>query len=130
MISSKTGYFSLVAQLVESTVRTLARPSAVTFENVIVQIRSIGVGAIPASSLIAVTAGFVLALVLELQLSQIGKVEIVPSLLWVILTEQVVPVGVALIFAGRSVLRGARLDAGIRRSESSFHDGHRRGALS
>jgi phospholipid/cholesterol/gamma-HCH transport system permease protein len=103
MISSKTGYFSLVAQLVESTVRTLARPSAVTFENVMVQIRSIGVGAIPASSLIAVTAGFVLALVLELQLSQIGKVEIVPSLLWVILTEQVVPVGVALIFAGRSV---------------------------
>ena len=97
MISSKTGYFSLVAQLVESTVRTLARPSAVTFENVIVQIRSIGVGAIPASSLIAVTAGFVLALVLELQLSQIGKVEIVPSLLWVILTEQVVPVGVALM---------------------------------
>jgi phospholipid/cholesterol/gamma-HCH transport system permease protein len=91
MISSKTGYFSLVAQLVESTVRTLARPSAVTFENVMVQIRSIGVGAIPASSLIAVTAGFVLALVLELQLSQIGKV------------EQVVPVGVALIFAGRSV---------------------------
>src|ERR1700746_3194014 len=103
MISSKTGYFSLVAQLVESTVRTLARPSAVTFENVIVQIRSIGVGAIPAASLIALTAGFVLALVLELQLSQIGKVEIVPSLLWVILTEQVVPVGVAMIFAGRSV---------------------------
>ena len=63
----------------------------------------LGVGAIPAASLIALTAGFVLALVLELQLSQIGKVEIVPSLLWIILTEQVVPVGVALIFAGRSV---------------------------
>src|ERR1700746_146759 len=103
MISSKTGYFSLVAQLVESTVRTLARPSAVTFENVIVQIRSIGVGAIPAASLIALTAGFVLALVLVLQLSQIGKADIVPSMLWIILTEQVVPVGVALIFAGRSV---------------------------
>ena len=103
MISSKIGYFKLVVQLLESTVRTLLRPSAVTFENVIVQIRSIGVGAIPAASLIAVTAGFVLALVLELQLSQIGKVEIVPSLLWIILTEQVVPVGVALIFAGRSV---------------------------
>ena len=103
MISSKIGYFKLVVQLLESTVRTLLRPSAVTFENVIVQIGSIGVGAIPAASLIAVTAGFVLALVLELQLSQIGKVEIVPSLLWVILTEQVVPVGVALIFAGRSV---------------------------
>jgi phospholipid/cholesterol/gamma-HCH transport system permease protein len=103
MISSKIGYFRLVAQLLESTVRTLVRPSAVTFENVITQIGSIGVGAIPAASLIALTAGFVLALVLELQLSQIGKVEIVPSLLWIILTEQVVPVGVALIFAGRSV---------------------------
>ena len=103
MISSKIGYFSLVTQLLESTVKTLVRPSGLTFENVLVQIGSIGVGAIPASSLIAVTAGFVLALVLELQLSQIGKVEIVPSLLWIILTEQVVPVGVALIFAGRSV---------------------------
>ena len=103
MISSKIGYFRLVTQLLESTVKTLVRPSAFTFENVVAQIGSIGVGAIPAACLIAVTAGFVLALVLELQLSQIGKVEIVPSLLWVILTEQVVPVGVALIFAGRSV---------------------------
>jgi phospholipid/cholesterol/gamma-HCH transport system permease protein len=102
MISSKIGYFRLVTQLLESTVKTLVRPSAFTFENVLVQIGSIGVGAIPAACLIAVTAGFVLALVLELQLSQIGKVEIVPSLLWIILTEQVVPVGVALIFAGRS----------------------------
>jgi phospholipid/cholesterol/gamma-HCH transport system permease protein len=103
MISSKIGYFRLVAQLLESTVKTLVRPSAVTFENALIQIGSIGVGAIPAASLITLTAGFVLALVLELQLSQIGKVEIVPSLLWIILTEQVVPVGVALIFAGRSV---------------------------
>jgi phospholipid/cholesterol/gamma-HCH transport system permease protein len=103
MITTRIGYFGLVRQLLQATVRTLIRPSAVTFENVIVQIRSIGVGAIPAASLIALTAGFVLGLVLELQLSQLGKVEIVPSLLWVILTEQVVPVGVALIFAGRSV---------------------------
>jgi phospholipid/cholesterol/gamma-HCH transport system permease protein len=103
MITTKIGYFRLVVELLESTVRTLLRPSSVTFDNVTVQIRSIGVGAIPAASLIALTAGFVLALVLELQLSQIGKVEIVPSLLWIILTEQVVPVGVAMIFAGRSV---------------------------
>src|SRR6476646_1022601 len=103
MITTKISYLKLVFELLQSTVGTLVRPSAVTFENVIVQIGSIGVGAIPAASLIALTAGFVLALVLELQLSQIGKVEIVPSLLWVILTEQVVPVGVALIFAGRSV---------------------------
>ena len=103
MISTKISYLRLVVELLASTIRTLLRPSSVMFENVIVQIRSIGVGAIPAASLIALTAGFVLALVLELQLSQIGKVEIVPSLLWIILTEQVVPVGVALIFAGRSV---------------------------
>jgi len=103
MITTRIGYVSLVKQLLEATARTLVRPSAVTFENVIVQIGSIGVGAIPAASLIALTAGFVLGLVLELQLSQLGKVEIVPSLLWIILTEQVVPVGVALIFAGRSV---------------------------
>src|ERR1700737_3359439 len=103
MITTKIGYFRLVVELLESTVRTLLRPSSVTFDNVMVQIRSIGVEAIPAASLIALTAGFVLALVLELQLSQIGKVEIVPSLLWIILTEQVVPVGVALIFAGRRV---------------------------
>src|ERR1700737_4204727 len=103
MITTKIGYFRLVVELLESTVRTLLRPSSVTFDNVTVQIRSIGVGAIPAASLIALTAGFVLALVLELQLSQIGKMEIVPSLLWIILTEQVVPVGVAMIFAGRSV---------------------------
>lgn len=103
MITTRIGYVTLVKQLLEATARTLFRPSAVTFENVNVQIQSIGVGAIPAASLIALTAGFVLGLVLELQLSQLGKVEIVPSLLWVILTEQVVPVGVALIFAGRSV---------------------------
>jgi len=78
MISSKIGYFRLVVQLLESTLGTLVRPSSVTFDDVILQLRSIGVGAIPAASLIAVTAGFVLALVLELQLGQIGKVEIVP----------------------------------------------------
>jgi phospholipid/cholesterol/gamma-HCH transport system permease protein len=103
MITTKIGYVTLVRRLLEAIARTMIRPSAVTFENAAVQIRSIGVGAIPAASLIALTAGFVLGLVLELQLSQIGKVEIVPSLLWIILTEQVVPVGVALIFAGRSV---------------------------
>ncbi|MBV8176634.1 MAG: hypothetical protein JO151_19000, partial [Verrucomicrobia bacterium] len=81
MITTKISYFRLVVELLESTVRTLLRPSAVTFDNVVVQIRSIGVGAIPTASLIALTAGFVLALVLELQLSQIGKVEVVPTLL-------------------------------------------------
>jgi len=103
MISNKIGYSRLVVELLQSTLATVLRPSAATIDDIISQMRSIGLGALPTASLIAVTAGFVLALVLEIQLSQIGKVEIVPSLLWIILTEQVVPVGVALIFAGRSV---------------------------
>jgi phospholipid/cholesterol/gamma-HCH transport system permease protein len=103
MITNKISYSNLVVELLRSTIVTLFRPSSVTFDNTLSQLRVIGIGALPTASLIAVTAGFVLALVLEIQLSQIGKVEIVPSLLWVILTEQVVPVGVALIFAGRSV---------------------------
>src|ERR1700757_2666003 len=103
MIATKISYFRLVVELLESTVRTLLRPSSVAFDNIVVQIRAIGVGAIPTASLIALPGGFVLGVVLESQLSQIGKVEVVPTLLWIILTEQVVPVGVALIFAGRSV---------------------------
>src|SRR5215831_2803558 len=103
MITEKISYSRLIIELLRSTFTTLLRPSSTTIDSAISQMQSIGLGAIPTASLIAVTAGFVLALVLEIQLSQIGKVEIVPSLLWIILTEQVVPVGVALIFAGRSV---------------------------
>jgi phospholipid/cholesterol/gamma-HCH transport system permease protein len=103
MIADKISYSRLVIELLRSTFMTVLRPSSTAIDSAISQMRSIGLGALPAASLIAVAAGFILALVLEIQLSQIGKVEIVPSLLWVILTEQVVPVGVALIFAGRSV---------------------------
>ena len=103
MIADKISYSRLVVELLRSTLMTVVRPSSTAIDSAISQMRSIGLGALPSASLIAVAAGFILALVLEIQLSQIGKVEIVPSLLWVILTEQVVPVGVALIFAGRSV---------------------------
>jgi len=103
MIADKISYSRLVFELLRSTLMTVVRPSSTAIDSAISQMRSIGLGALPSASLIAVAAGFILALVLEIQLSQIGKVEIVPSLLWVILTEQVVPVGVALIFAGRSV---------------------------
>jgi phospholipid/cholesterol/gamma-HCH transport system permease protein len=103
MITSKITYSSLVVELVGSTFRAVLRPANLAWDNILFQIRSIGVGAIPAASLITLTAGFVLALVLEVQLSQLGKAQLVPSLLWIILTEQVVPVGVALVFTGRSV---------------------------
>jgi phospholipid/cholesterol/gamma-HCH transport system permease protein len=103
MITGKLTYFRLLTELGASGMRTLLRPSTLSLDDTVAQMRSIGAGAVPTASLIAVTAGFILALVLEVQLSQLGKVEIVPSLLWVILTEQVVPVSVALIFTGRSV---------------------------
>jgi len=103
MITDKISYSRLVIELARSTFMTFLRPSSTAIDSAISQMRSIGLGALPTASLIAVAAGFILALVLEIQLSQIGKVEVVPSLLWIILTEQVVPVGVALIFAGRSV---------------------------
>src|SRR5260370_7030115 len=102
MITSRVSYFGLVADLLGSTVGSLVRPSTVSFSDVITQIRSIGVGAIPTTTLIAITAGYVLALVLELQLSQIGKAALVPPMLWCILTEQVVPAGIALVFTCRS----------------------------
>ncbi|MBV9491594.1 MAG: ABC transporter permease [Verrucomicrobia bacterium] len=103
MITSKVTYVRLVTELGACAARTLVRPSTLSFGDTLAQMRSIGVGALPTASLIALTAGFILALVLEVQLSQVGQVEMVPSLLWVILTEQVVPVSVALIFTGRSV---------------------------
>jgi phospholipid/cholesterol/gamma-HCH transport system permease protein len=103
MIIGKLTYFRLLTELGASGVRALLRPSTLSLADTVTQMRLIGAGAVPTAALIAVTAGFILALVLEVQLSQVGKVEMVPSLLWVILTEQVVPVGVALIFTGRSV---------------------------
>ncbi|MBV9999588.1 MAG: ABC transporter permease [Verrucomicrobia bacterium] len=103
MITGRLTYSRLLTELGASGVRTLVRPSTLSLDDTVTQMRMIGVGAVPTAGLIAVTAGFILALVLEVQLSQVGKVEMVPSLLWFILTEQVVPVSVALIFTGRSV---------------------------
>src|SRR5215469_14698828 len=103
MIARRLNYFRLIANLAESSISTVFRRSTVPLDEVMAQIRVIGVGAIPTTVLISLTAGYVLALVLVLQLSQVGKADIVPSMLWIILTEQVVPVGVALVFTGRSV---------------------------
>jgi phospholipid/cholesterol/gamma-HCH transport system permease protein len=103
MIVGKISYLRLVTDLLQSTLRALLRPTTLSLDEVLLQIRSIGLGALPTASLITLTAGFVLALVLEIQLSQVGKADLVPSMLWIILTEQVVPLGVAFIFTGRSV---------------------------
>src|SRR6516164_2094220 len=103
MIARRHNYFRLVANLAESSISAVFRRSRVPLDEVMAQIRVIGVGALPTTILISLTAGYVLALVLVLQLSQVGKADMVPSMLWMILTEQVVPVGVALVFTGRSV---------------------------
>jgi phospholipid/cholesterol/gamma-HCH transport system permease protein len=60
-------------------------------------------GSLPTAALITFTAGLVLALVLQVQLEQVGRAELVPSMIWIIATEQVVPLSVAFIFTGRSV---------------------------
>src|SRR4051794_5404514 len=98
MITGKITYFRLITELGASLGRAVLRPSTLSFDDVITHMRSIGAGAVPTASLIALAGGFILALVLEVELSRVGRVEMVPSLLWVILTEQVVPVSVALIF--------------------------------
>jgi phospholipid/cholesterol/gamma-HCH transport system permease protein len=103
MITRSLTYGRLLAELSISGVRALLHPSTLSLDDTAEQMRSIGAGAVPTASLISVAAGFVLALVLEIHLGQVGQAAMIPRLLWVISTEQVVPVGVALIFVGRSV---------------------------
>ena len=103
MIVGKISYLRLVTDLLQSTFLALLRPTTLSLDDVLLQIRSIGLGALPAACLITLTAGFVVSLVLETQLSQIGKADLAPSMLWTLLTEQAVPLAVAFIFTGRSV---------------------------
>jgi phospholipid/cholesterol/gamma-HCH transport system permease protein len=96
-------YVRLLFDTVAWTLRLVLRPSMISYGNLDRQMRLIGVGAIPTVILMAALVGYILALVLQSQLKHIGNVEVVPGMLWVILTEQVVPMGVALVFTGRSV---------------------------
>jgi len=103
MIVGKISYLRLVTDLLQSTFLTLLRPTTLSLDEVLLQMRSIGLGALPVASLITLTAGFVLALVMEIQFTQVGRADVVPSMLWMLLTEQAVPLAVAFIFIGRSV---------------------------
>jgi phospholipid/cholesterol/gamma-HCH transport system permease protein len=103
MIARRIGSFEVIGTLVRGGGVALVQPRRVSFDDTLAQMRSIGLGALPTACLITFTAGYVLALVLELQLSQVGRVELVPAMLWIISTEQIVPLGVAFIFTGRSV---------------------------
>jgi len=103
MIIGKISYLRLVTDLLQSTFLALLRPTTLSLDEVLLQMRSIGLAALPAASLITLTAGFVLALVMEIQFSQVGRADVVPSMLWMLLTEQAVPLAVAFMFIGRSV---------------------------
>jgi len=96
-------YWQLLSGLLRSSLTVCVRPRELSISETFNQMRAIGIGSLPTAGLIACAAGFVLALVLASQLEKLGDVELVPSMIWVIATEQLVPLGVGFIFVGRSV---------------------------
>jgi phospholipid/cholesterol/gamma-HCH transport system permease protein len=97
------GYWKLLGGIFRSGLTICLRPRDLSVTETLNQMRIIGVLSLPTAGLIAVSTGFVLALVLESQLAKLGIEQLVPSMLWRIATQQVVPLGVAFIFTGRSV---------------------------
>ncbi len=63
----------------------------------------IGVRAAPTVFLMAGCVGFVIALVLQMQLARLGMEDRVPKLIWIILNQQLAPMLTAVVFIGRSV---------------------------
>src|SRR5690242_12971386 len=64
---------------------------------------TIGVRAAPTVFLMAGCVGFVIALVLQIQLSKLSMEDRVPHLIWIILNQQLAPMLAAVVFIGRSV---------------------------
>ena len=64
---------------------------------------AIGVRAAPTVFLMAGCVGFVIALVLQLQLSKMSMEDRVPKLIWIIMNQQLAPMLTAVVFIGRSV---------------------------
>jgi phospholipid/cholesterol/gamma-HCH transport system permease protein len=64
---------------------------------------AIGVRAAPTVFLMAGCVGFVIALVLQIQLSKLSMEDRVPHLIWIILNQQLAPMLTAVVFIGRSV---------------------------
>jgi phospholipid/cholesterol/gamma-HCH transport system permease protein len=77
----------------------------------------IGVRAAPTLFVMAFSIGFVIALVLQAQLAQLGMDDRVPRLIWIILNEQLAPVLTAVVFIGRSVSGSAAELANMKVSE-------------
>jgi len=64
---------------------------------------SIGVRSAPTGFLMAFCAGYVIAIVLQMQLSKLDMTDMVPEMVWNVLTEQLAPILTAVVFIGRSV---------------------------
>ena len=64
---------------------------------------SIGVRSAPTVFLMALCVGFVIALVLQEQLSKLSMEDRVPRMIWIILNQQLAPLLTATVFIGRSV---------------------------
>ena len=64
---------------------------------------AIGVRGVPTLFLMAFCVGYVITLVLQVELAKISMEESVPSLIWLMLNQQLAPMLTAVVFIGRSV---------------------------
>lgn len=64
---------------------------------------AIGVRAAPTVFLMAGCVGFVITLVLQIQLAKLSMEDRVPRLIWIVLNQQLAPMLTAVVFIGRSV---------------------------
>ena len=103
MITTKVRYRELVGSLLRCSVAVVRRPGRATVEDVLAQLWIVGVQAVPLVGVITFFVGYVLAMVLYLQLSRLSLGGRLPGFLWVMLTEQIVPLTVSMVIIGRSV---------------------------
>lgn len=103
MTLEKISYPRLIGELVRSSGEAAFHPRRAILDRALDQFGVVGVKAVPLVVLITITVGYVLALVLHLQLARVGMAGKLPTFLWVMLTEQIVPLSVAMVLIGRSV---------------------------
>lgn len=103
MITTKVRYHELIQSLLRCSVEAVLRPGRAAMEDVTKQFWAVGVMAVPLVGVITFFVGYVLAMVLYLQLAKLGIGGRLPGFLWVMLSEQIVPLSVAMVIIGRSV---------------------------
>jgi phospholipid/cholesterol/gamma-HCH transport system permease protein len=78
---------------------------------------SVGIRAAPTAFLMALCVGGVITLVLQAQLATLSMDERVPGIVWIVLTQQLAPLLIAVVFIGRSVSGTAAELANMKISE-------------